>query len=486
MHFSDEGNHLSPAIRPASIPAFLGGCLVRQELGRRAIGPIYIARQLAFNRDVALELMKPQWASDPVFVARFTREAYAAAQLSHYHLASIYDFGEDKGRVYFSTEFIEAKSLGALVRDSQRLEVEEAVSYVLQAARGLKCAHDQNMFHRDLSPEVLLVDRQGLVKIVDLGLAKTPDADAAEEAAFSGKPTAPAPASGQTTSPSISMGTPGYMAPELANNPAGTGPRTDIYSLGCALYFLLTGRPPFEGRTAIEILNQQTQGVLPPDLGVRSVPKSLSAIVLKMAARKPADRYADMGDVIRDLEGILGISSAGPISSSEEQSTLLEQNAIAWRESPSARLRARITIAFLAGCAGFALVSISLGWWLGAVAFLSLGVWTALADFAVAGFRRKTALFQKATALILGSSVSEWLTGLGAATLLIGLLVILKLFWIWVALLLAAVGIPFGLRVLDLRRRRTARAARAHRGDRPIAAPARLRRRPVAPVCVLR
>ena len=119
---------------------------------------------------------------------------------------------------------------------------------MLQAARGLKCAHDQNMFHRDLSPEVLIVDRQGLVKVVDLGLAKTPDADAAEEAVLSGKPIAVAPSSGQTTLPSISIGTPGYMAPELANNPAGAGPRTDIYSLGCTLYFLLTGQPPFEGK----------------------------------------------------------------------------------------------------------------------------------------------------------------------------------------------------------------------------------------------
>jgi eukaryotic-like serine/threonine-protein kinase len=437
--------------RPAGVPAFLGGCLVRRELARRNIGPVYLARQLAFDRDVALGVMKPQWAGSATFVARFTREAYAAAQLSHHHIASIYEFGEEKGIVYFNTEFVDGRSLGDMARDNHGPEFVEAVGYVLQAARGLKCAHDQNMFHRDLSPETLVVGRHGLVKVVDLGLGKTPDADLAEEAALSGKPTAAASESGQTTLPSISLGTPGYAAPELAANPAGVGPRTDIYSLGCTLYFLLTGRPPFEGRTAVEILNQQqNQPLVPPDECVKSVPKSLWAIVLKMTARKPEDRHADMGDVIRDLEAALGISSAGPGSKGEEQSRLLEQNATAWHESPSARLRARITTAILAACLGLALVSILLGWWFIATALLSLGVFAALADFAVVGLERKTQLFQRVVPLFLGSSLSEWLTVLAAVALLIGLLLILKLFWIWVALALAAVGIAFGLRVLDL------------------------------------
>ena len=308
------------------------------------------------------------------------------------------------------------------------------------------------MFHRDLSPETLVASGVGLVKVLDLGLAKTPDADEAEETALSGKPSAVPPSSSQTTQPRVAIGTLGYMAPELAANPAAVGPRTDIYSLGCTLYFLLTGRPPFEGRTAVEILDQQeNQPLIPPDGRVESVPKSLSAIVLKMVARRPADRHADIADLIRDLEAHLGISSTGPISQSDEQSRLLERDAIAWYESPSARLRARITMAILAGCLGLALLSILPGWWFMASAFLSLGIFTALADFAIAGFRRKTSLFQKFAPLVLGSSPSEWLTTLAAVALLIGLLFVLKLFWIWVALGLLALGIATGLRVLDLR-----------------------------------
>ena len=126
---------MSIATRPASFPTFLGGCYVRRELARRTVGPIYLVRQLVSNRDAALGVMKPQWAGSATFVARFTREAYAAAQLSHHNLTSIEDFGETKGLVYFITEFVDGKSLGALARESQRLELREAVGYVLQAAR---------------------------------------------------------------------------------------------------------------------------------------------------------------------------------------------------------------------------------------------------------------------------------------------------------------------------------------------------------------
>jgi eukaryotic-like serine/threonine-protein kinase len=444
--------------RAASVPAVLGGCFVRRELGRRTIGPVYLARQLDSNRDVALEVMRPQWALGPTFVARFAREAFAAAQLSHHNIAAIDEFGEDKGRPYWITEFVGEQSLGSLVRDNQPLEVDQAVGYVLQAARGLKCAHDQNMFHRDLSPKVLFLDRRGLVKVADVGLAKTPEAAEAEERAAGGKPAdsmarAGGGASGasQLTPSSISIESPGFMAPELATNPGAAGRRSDIYSLGCVLYFLATGRPLIEGRSVLEILEQQqTQPSVPADELKTHMPKALAAIVVKMTARKPEDRYPDMGDVIRTLEEFAGISSSGPTSASEENARLLQASAISWHDSPSARLRSRVTAAILAGCLGLALLCVLPGWWLAAMAFFSLGLFTALADFAVVGLRRQTPLFQRVCALVLGNSLSEWLTVLASLALLTGLLVVLKLFWISLALLLAAIGIALGLRALDL------------------------------------
>ena len=137
----------------------LGPYTLEKLLGRGGMGAVYLARQLSLNRNVALKVMKPQWASNATFVARFTREAYAAAQLTHHNVVQIYDFGQDKGTTYFSMEFVQGQTLGSLLREKRRLDVEEAAGYVLQAARGLKCAHDQSMIHRDIKPE----DRKSVV-----------------------------------------------------------------------------------------------------------------------------------------------------------------------------------------------------------------------------------------------------------------------------------------------------------------------------------
>src|SRR4051794_29026670 len=113
------------AVKAGAIPTVLGGYQVLQELGRGGMGAVYLARQLSLNRNVALKVMKPQWARNATFVARFTREAYAAAQLTHHNIVQIYDFGEDKGTTYFSMEFVDGQTLGSLVREKRRLDVEE-------------------------------------------------------------------------------------------------------------------------------------------------------------------------------------------------------------------------------------------------------------------------------------------------------------------------------------------------------------------------
>jgi eukaryotic-like serine/threonine-protein kinase len=440
--------------RPAGVPAILGGYHILREIGRGGMGAVYLARQISLNRNVALKVMKPLWAANSTFVARFTREAYAAAQLTHHNVVQIYDFGEDKGTTYFSMEFVEGQTLGGLLRDKERLDVEEAVGYVLQAARGLKCAHDQSMVHRDIKPDNLLLNRQGVVKVADLGLVKTPEVAEAEEAAAAARPAAgtssalSASSSSHITQAHVAIGTPAYMAPEQAQDAANVDPRADIYSLGCTLYVLLTGRPPFEGRTALEILNKhQTEAIIPPDVIVKRVPKDLSAIILKMVAKQPKERYSDLGDVIRNLEAFLGVSSIGPFTPREEHANLLEQCVKAWNESPAARMRALVLPAVLGACLAMAILCLLPGWYLAAAAFFSLGVFIGLADFVIVGLKRKTPLFKKACALVLGGSLSEWLTLAAGLVLLVGLLFVLKLFWIWIALALAAVGIAMALQV---------------------------------------
>jgi hypothetical protein len=375
-----------------------GGYLVLKELGAQSMGRVYLARQLAFNRNVALKVMKPQWADNARFLEQFTLNAYAAAQLTHPNLVPILAFGQDKGRTYFSREFVEGPTLAELVGEKQQLEAREAACYVLQAARGLKCAHDQNMMHLDVRLENLFLDHDGTVKVADLGLSLTPDCAEAQE---------------RDGAPFNSL--------------------ADVSALGRTLHVLVSCQARFEGQIGME--GTGTQQVQPADLAQatsNNVARDLAAIIVRMVANEPDQRYANMGEVIRGLESYLGISSTLAFIPRAEDADLLEQSAKAWHESPSARVRARAMTGILAGCAAMTLLCVLPGWWLAASAFFSLGLSIALADFVLTGVTRKTPLFQKVTALVLGSSRSEWLTILASAALLVGLLLLLKLLWIWV------------------------------------------------------
>src|SRR5205085_2442713 len=152
----------------------LGGYEIVKELGHGGMGAVYLARQLSLDRNVALKVMKPEWAQDPVFMARFTREAYVAAQLVHHNVVQIYDIGIDRNINFFSMEFIEGQSLGDLLKREKKLKPDAAVGHILQAARGLKFGHDRGMIHRDIKPDNLMLNTQGVVKVADLGLVRKP------------------------------------------------------------------------------------------------------------------------------------------------------------------------------------------------------------------------------------------------------------------------------------------------------------------------
>ena len=298
----------------------LGGYDVLQKLGQGGMGAVYLARQISLDRHVALKVLTPSLASDPQFVARFTREAYAAAQLTHHNIVAIHDIGAERDVHYFSMEFVEGQNLGDAVREAGKLDPESSAGYVLQAAHGLKFAHDHGMIHRDIKPENLLLNDQGIVKVADLGLVKRSGTD---ETQITG--VAHGSGSNDSTQMNMSMGTPAYMAPEQAVDAAHVDQRADIYSLGCTLYDLLTGRPPFMGRSAIEVITKhQREQITPPEMIVRNVPRTLSAILLKMVAKKPDERYQTMNDVIRAMEDFLGVSATGPFTPKEEHVKVLE------------------------------------------------------------------------------------------------------------------------------------------------------------------
>jgi hypothetical protein len=433
-----------PTTRP-QVP----GYQIERVLGRGGMGTVYLARQLSLDRPVALKVMSRRWADDPVFVARFTREAYAAAQLNHPNLVQVYDIGEVEGTKFFSMEFVAGRSISDMIRDAGKIEPELAVGYALQAARGLKLAHDRGMIHRDIKPDNLLVDAQGLVKVADLGLVKTPDlsSDAdklsVDSTSASGLYTIP----NDMTGCRMALGTPAYMSPEQCRDAAAVDHRADIYSLGCTLYVMVTGRQPFDGDTAVELMTAHAyKPLVPPEEIANRVPKELSSVIQKMMAKNPGDRYQTMGEVVRTLEQWLGIHTTKQVTAREEQITTLERAVDRFNFSPAVVQRTRVVTGFLTACLLAAVVLTflgRLGWAFGLAGML---IQSSVVYFVLSGLARRTHLFRRVRQLVAGFSAGDWIVLAGGVVLFAILLWMLKLFWIWIGFGVIGAGLAIALR----------------------------------------
>jgi serine/threonine protein kinase len=444
-----------------AMPSQLGGYQILKELGRGGMGAVYLARQMSLDRPVALKVMNPQWAKNPNFLVRFTREAYAAAQLLHHNVVQVYDIGEEAGVHYFSMEFVEGQSLGDLVKKEGKLSPELAAGYILQAARGLKYAHDRGMIHRDIKPDNLMLNTQGVVKVADLGLVRTPGM--VEEKP--GQEVAPleVPAAQESTGRSLSslsgvtlagqaMGTPSYMAPEQARDATAVDGRADIYSLGCTLFVLATGQPVYKGKTAMEIMTRHaTEPVPRPEAVESTIPRALGDIITKMIAKKPDQRYQAMEEVIAVLEDFLGLQAA-KASATEQHLRVLENGARAFHASPLARVRGLVLLGIFGGClALFALLMLT-SWWKMGTFFLALGGSTALAYFLVRGSAERGYLFTRVRDFLLGSSWLDWLKMAGITLVAVLGLFLLGLLPYWLVAIPLGIGLAFGLHLgLDKR-----------------------------------
>jgi hypothetical protein len=419
----------------------VGGYQILQKLGQGGMGSVYLARQLSLDRNVALKVLAPSLASDPQFVARFTREAYAAAQLTHHNIVQIHDIGAQDSIHYFSMEFVEGDNLGATVKEAGKLDPEAAAGYVLQAARGLKFAHDHGMIHRDIKPENLLLNDSGIVKVADLGLVKR--AGSLDETQITGVPH-PAQSDDQTQL-NTSMGTPAYMPPEQARDAAHVDQRADIYALGCTLYDLLTGRPPFMGRTAIEVITKhQREQITPPEMIVRNVPRTLSAILLKMVAKRPDDRYQTMNEVIHALEDFLGVSAAGPFTPKEEHVKVLEFAVERFNRSGWAVLRSQLIHLFFAACAIATAILVWTAHPLWAAGIIGFGVLTTIVYQAIIGVSQHAYLFGKFRQLVFGSSIVDWLSWIAIGALVVMLLIVSGWHWPWFVACILAIMVALG------------------------------------------
>jgi len=412
------------------------------------MGTVYLARQLSLDRPVALKVMSKRWVHDPVFVARFTREAFAAALLNHLNVVQIYDIGEAEGARFFSMEYVPGRSLVDLVKLEGKLDPETAVGFLLQAARGLKHAHDRGMIHRDVKPDNLLLDEQGMLKVADLGLVKTldldRDADRLSDPCESGLHSLPT----NMTGTRMALGTPAYMAPEQCRDAAAVDHRADIYSLGCTLYVLVTGKQPFDGHTAIELMTKHAyEAIVPPEMIVSRVPKALSAVIQKMMAKDPDDRFADMGEVIRTLEQWLGVHHTGTFNPHDDQIETLEKHVRAFNEAPAVVLRSRVLAGSISACALLAVLLTffgQLGW---AFGLAGMVLQTALAYFAINGVARKTYFFRRARQFAFGLRFGDYAVLLAGLGLFFVLLWMLNLFWVWTGFGFIAAALAIGIRI---------------------------------------
>ena len=283
----------------------VGNYVVLDKLGRGGMGAVYKAQHKRMKRVVALKMLPSAATKSPDAVKRFQREVEAAAKLSHPNIVTAHDADEAKGVHFLVMEYVEGQDLYALVKGTGTLSVARAVDYMVQAATGLEYAHSQGIIHRDIKPGNLLLDKKGTVKILDMGLARF------EEAVAGTGGTAD---EGLTQSGQV-MGTLDYMPPEQALDTRTVDLRADIYSLGCTLHYLLTGRPPFGGDTLGKKIIAHREHPIPSLRKVRSdVPESLDAVFQKMMAKLPEDRQQSMTEVISQLHGCTLQGGNAPVS----------------------------------------------------------------------------------------------------------------------------------------------------------------------------
>jgi len=274
----------------------MGNYVVESKLGEGGMGMVFKARHRRMKRDVALKVLPPAMTQSKDALARFHREVEAAAKLTHVNIAAAYDADEADGIHFLVMEFVDGPNLSSYIKRVGPLEPALALQIIEQSARGLAHAHRQGVVHRDIKPGNLLIDQQGIVKILDMGLARL--SDGVEE--HSGT-TAELTQSGRV------MGTVDYMAPEQALDAKRVDHRADIYSLGCTLYFLLTGKPLSPEATLTKKLLWH-QNSSPPHLEevCEGIPQPLDDLFQTMVAKMPEDRQEAMDAVMEQCSACLG------------------------------------------------------------------------------------------------------------------------------------------------------------------------------------
>jgi serine/threonine protein kinase len=256
---------------------------ISSTLGRGGMAEVYLGTDHVLGRPIAVKVLGSQFSKDNSFVARFRREAQSAAALNHPNVVSVFDTGSDDGTHFIVMEYVQGKTLSQVIRQAGPLMPERAVEIVIAVAEALAFAHRNGIIHRDVKPGNIMLTPSGDVKVMDFGIAR-------------------ATASESLTQTATVLGTATYFSPEQAQGEA-VDARSDIYSLGCVLYEMLTGQPPFTGETPVSVAYKHVkEEPVPPSRLNRDVPPDLDAIVLKCLAKNPANRYQSADELVQDLE----------------------------------------------------------------------------------------------------------------------------------------------------------------------------------------
>ena len=283
----------------------IAGYRLLELLGEGAMGRVFKARQLSLDRDVAIKVLSPELAKDTAYVERFQTEARAVARLNHTNLVSGIDVGEANGIHYLVMEYADGNTVASLLRRGGPLDEERALVIAQQVARALDHAHRNAMLHRDVKPDNVILTRDGVAKLCDLGLARL----------------------GETSEAGQRMGTPAYISPEQARGETQVDARTDLYSLGATLFHMLAGRPPFEAATPAALLAKHLTEPAPSlnALGCDGDPRP-DALVQRLLAKAPGDRPASatellpgLDQLVRDLQhargAVAAVAQVGPTAS---------------------------------------------------------------------------------------------------------------------------------------------------------------------------
>lgn len=265
----------------------VGRCRIVGKLGHGGMGDIWIGEHTALQKKVVIKVLSPELTRDPSYVARFQREARLLSRLEHPNIVQIYDVGEEDGIHYLMLQFVPGMSLRRLLETNGKLSPATALRIALDVARGLQCAHENDIIHRDIKPDNILIPDDGPAKITDFGISL--DETAHTELTATGR----------------LLGTPKYISPEQARGQRAV-PQSDLYSLGVTLYYMLTGREPFTGENAPSILHKHVyEKPVPPNRIVPELPQPVSDLVLRCLEKDPRKRFASARALVGELERLI-------------------------------------------------------------------------------------------------------------------------------------------------------------------------------------